>query len=329
MSVLEQAEARLSARVARWSAAMGMGVDPSPGLVAMRQGLLPLEKPGLLSANRTCRMIRAADGWLAVNLARDSDSALVPALLGRRIGDADPWQALARHMARQRTGDAVAQAALLGLAVARVGETPCPAPRAAQGTSRPWGRAPVVVDLSALWAGPLCGALLAQAGCQVTKVETRQRPDTTAARSPALDARLNGAKARWRMDPSEAGDQAELRALLARADVVITNARPRALGWLAPLLPPGCLWLAIRAHPDAARIGFGDDCAAAGGLVRWQDGAPQFIGDAAGDPLTGLAAAALAFRALALRQAGPVPVALSSVAAWACHTFARKTGATP
>lgn len=328
MSVLEQAEAQLSARVARWSAAVGKRVDPPPGLVVLRQGLLPLREPGSVSANGTCRMIRAADGWLAVNLARDSDSALVPALLGRRIGDADPWPALARHLARKRAGEAVAQAALLGLAVAEVGEARCPAPRSAPGTPRPWDRPPVVVDLSALWAGPLCGALLAQAGCQVTKVETRQRPDSTAARSPALDARLNGAKVRWRMDWGDAADQGGLRGLLARADVVITNARPRALGWLAPLLAPGCVWVAIRAHPDPVRIGFGDDCAAAGGLVRWQDGAPQFIGDAVADPLTGLAAAALAFRALALGRAGLFPVALASVAARA-NQIPRKTGATP
>lgn len=317
MSVLDAAEARLAAQVARWSEAMGARVDPGPGLVAMRAGLLALGEPGAVSANGTCRMIRAADGWLAVNLARPCDHDLVPALLGRALGARDPWQALAQDLRRQKAADVVAQAALLGLAVARLGETPCPTLRLAPGTPRPWDRAPVVVDLSALWAGPLCGALLAKAGCAVTKVETCQRPDSTAARSLVLDARLNGAKARWRMDADAPEDQARLRALLAGADVVITSARPRALGWLAPLLAPGCIWLAIRAHPDPARIGFGDDCAVAGGLVGWQDGAPSFISDAAADPLTGLAAAALAFRALALRQAGRIPLALSSVAAWA------------
>ena len=328
MSVLAAAEARLSAQVARWSAAMGARVDPGPGLVAMRTGLLPLGEPGAVSANGTCRMIRGADGWLAVNLARPCDHDLVPALLGRALAEGDPWQALAQDLASRNAADVVAQAALLGLAVARLGETPCHAPRPATGTPRPWDRVPVVVDLSALWAGPLCGALLSKAGCAVTKVETCQRPDTTADRSPALDTRLNGAKARWRMDAENPQDQARLRALLAGADVVITSARPRALGWLAPLLAPGCVWLAIRAHPDPLRIGFGDDCAAAGGLVGWQDGAPVFLGDAAADPLTGLAAAALAFRALALRQAGRVPVALASVAAWASQTT-QPTGAAP
>jgi hypothetical protein len=328
MSLLDTAEARLAEQVAHWSGAMGARVDAAPRVVAMRAGLIDLGEPGAVSANGSCRMIRAADGWLAVNLARASDHALVPALLGRGIGDAEVWQALAQDLARWKAGEVVAQATLLGLAVARVGETPCPAPRKAPGAPRPWDRPPVVVDLSALWAGPLCGALLAGAGCAVTKVETCQRPDTTAARSPALDARLNGAKARWLIDPGAPDDQSRLRALLAGADVVITSARPRALGWLARLLAPGCVWVAIRAHADPARIGFGDDCAAAGGLVGWQDGAPQFLGDAAADPLTGLAAATLAFRALALRQAGRVSVALAAVAAWARQTT-QPTGADP
>ena len=328
MSVLAAAEARLSAQVSQWSAGMGARVEPGPGVVTMRAGLIGLGEPGTVSANGTCRMIRAADGWLAVNLARESDLALMPALLGRGIGGADPWQALTADLRRHKARDVVAQAALLGLAVARVGETPCPTLRPAPGTPRPWDRAPEVVDMTALWAGPLCGALLAKAGCAVTKVETCQRPDTTATRSPDLDTRLNGAKARWRMDPGAPEDQARLRALLAGADAVITSARPRALGWLVPLLAPGCVWVAIRAHPDPLRIGFGDDCAAAGGLVGWQDGAPLFQGDAAADPLTGLAAAALAFRALALRQAGRVPVALASVAAWARQN-ANLTGAAP
>lgn len=323
MSAIAQAEVWLCARVARWSAAMGARVDPPLGVTAMREGLLPLGAPGTVSANGSCHMIRARDGWLAVNLPRESDREMVPALLGQAIGASDPLHALETHLRRCSAKAAVKQAALLGLAVAQVGETRCPAPRPDAKAPRPWDRAPQVVDLSALWAGPLCGALLAKAGCQVTKVETCHRPDTTAARAPALDALLNGAKTRWRMDWSDVADQARLRALLARTDVVITNARPRALGWLAPLLAPGCVWLAIRAHPDPTRIGFGDDCAAAGGLVEWHDGAPHFVGDAAADPLTGLAAAALVFRALALRQAGPIPVALASVAAWASHTTPR------
>jgi len=316
---LTRAEARLSERVARWSAAMGRRVAPGPGLWAERAPLLGLAEPGRTSANGTCRLLRAADGWLAVNLPRPGDGDLVPALLGQVLDPADPWPALAAALPRLTCRQVVAQAALLGLAVAALGETAPPPPCALDGQALPRDRTPRVVDLSALWAGPLCGALLGAAGCAVTKVETRQRPDTTAARSPDLDARLNGAKRRWRMDAADPGDRARLRALLARADVVITSARPRALAWLPPLLPAACVWIAIRAHPDPSRVGFGDDCAVAGGLVGSVGGEPVFLGDAAADPLTGLAATAAAFRALALRRAGRVDLALSQVAAWAAH----------
>lgn len=358
---ITRAEARLSARIARWSAAMGRRVEPAPGLCALRTRLLGLPAPGRVSANGACRLIRAADGWLAVNLPRGCDRDLVPALLGHGCPAADPWPVLEAALPHRPAAEVVAQAALLGLAVARVGEAGGPPPgggvlpagagrasclpdrsggacnRPGRAGEVPWigpedpglppasplppcprDRAPRVVDLSALWAGPLCGALLAQAGCEVVKAETLQRPDTTAERSPAFDALLNGGKRRWRMDRDSPQDRARLRALLAGADAVITNARPRALHWLPAALPPRCLWIAIRAHADPHRIGFGDDCAAAGGLVGWQDG-PLFLGDAAADPLTGLAAAAIALRALALRQGGRVEVLLSAVAAEAAH----------
>lgn len=315
---IQTAEARLAARVAHWSAAMGRRVDPAPGQCTLRARLLDLPPPGQVSANGSCRLIRAADGWLAISLPRASDRDLVPALLGEDCDTDDPWPALAAALPLRPAGLVVAQGALLGLAIARLAEAVPPASPPLATPARPWDRPPRVLDLSSLWAGPLCGALLAQAGCEVTKVETRQRPDTTQARAPAFDAVLNGAKQRWQMDATTPQDKARLAQVMAGADVLITNARPRALRGLAALCPPGCLWVAIRAHADPDRIGFGDDCAVAGGLVDWRDG-PQFLGDALADPLTGLAAAAVAFRGLALRQGGQVPVALSSVAARAAH----------
>lgn len=315
--MLDRAEARLAARVSHWSAAMGNRVDPAPGICGARAALLGLPAPGRISANGACRLIRAADGWLAVNLPRPSDRDLVPALLGRMCDPDDPWPELERALPHLPAAAVVAQGALLGLAISCLGEARA-VPTTQEGPTRPWGRPPVVVDLSSLWAGPLCGALLAQAGCEVLKIDNRHRPDTTPVRAPAFDAMLNGAKRHWCMDWPCAEDQHRLRQTLARADVVLTNARPRALGWLAPCLPARCLWVAIRAHADPDRIGFGDDCAVAGGLVTWTNG-PVFAGDAAADPLTGLAAAAAAFRGLALGQTGRLNVALSAVSARAAH----------
>jgi crotonobetainyl-CoA:carnitine CoA-transferase CaiB-like acyl-CoA transferase len=65
-------------------------------------------------------------------------------------------------------------------------------------------------------------------------------------------------------------------------------------------------------------VAFGDDAAAAGGLVRWTAaGEPEFLGDALADPLTGLAAAAGALQALAEGGGVIVDAALARTAAGA------------
>src|SRR3546814_9227938 len=97
--------------------------------------------------------------------------------------------------------------------------------------------------------------------------------------------------------------------MVAEARVLITSGRPHALARLGLdearvfNANPALLWIAITAHgwsgEAALRVGFGDDCAAAGGLVSWDEDDPRFIGDALADPLTGLFAATLALEALA------------------------------
>jgi crotonobetainyl-CoA:carnitine CoA-transferase CaiB-like acyl-CoA transferase len=62
-------------------------------------------------------------------------------------------------------------------------------------------------------------------------------------------------------------------------------------------------------------VGFGDDTAAAGGLVRWTSGGPRFLGDALADPVTGLAAAVGTLRALEQGGGLLVDVALARSAA--------------
>ena len=81
----------------------------------------------------------------------------------------------------------VEAATLLGLPVGRLGEAAgSPALRAEQvvpagpgSDVAPDPDAPpgLVVDLSSLWAGPLCAQLLGQAGARVVKVESTTRPD--------------------------------------------------------------------------------------------------------------------------------------------------------
>src|SRR5204863_2090110 len=94
-----------------------------------------------------------------------------------------------------------------------------------------------------------------------------------------------------------------LHALVALADIVIEASRPRALAGFgldaAAAVAGGTTWISITAAGRASdRVGFGDDVAAAAGLVvRDTDGDPLFCGDALADPLAGLNAAALAMTA--------------------------------
>jgi crotonobetainyl-CoA:carnitine CoA-transferase CaiB-like acyl-CoA transferase len=208
---------------------------------------------------------------------------------------------------------------LLGLPACRVGEVTWGEPEPLQVFRRGYERAPAravpkVIDLSALWAGPLCGAILAAMGAEVTKIESLRRPDPTRVSTPGFHRRLNGAKAELVLDLAASDDQARLRDLILDADVVITSARLRGLASIGldpdalMALRPGLTWVAVTGYglarlfeddPWNDRVAFGDDAAAAGGLVGWTaDGEPRFLGDALADPVTGLAAAIGALRAL-------------------------------
>ena len=269
-----------------------------------------LDQPCLSSANRHCRLLQAQDGWAALNLAREEDRDTVPALCGH---EGEPWAALAELAKEIGAASFRDRAAELQLPVAVLGEAApqaLPTPDLLRVPRR-------VVDLSALLAGPLCAGLLARAGAEVVRIESIGRPDPTPQTSPLLDARINASKSRVALDLREAEGRAALRKLIEEADVLVTSARPAALARLG-LVPadwPDLTWVAITAHgfagPGAQRVGFGDDCAVAGGLVRWERGEPRFLGDAIADPLTGLEAA----RAVFSGQCGLIDMAMARVAA--------------
>lgn len=286
----------------------GLGLSPSELLDRDPPG--GLGKPGLVSANGSCRLIPAADGWIALNLARDDDLDLIPALTGR---SGDPWQAVAAAAGYSPASEFRDRAVELQLPVAVVGEA------ATQPLAQSGGNAVPrrVVDMSALWAGPLCAGLLARAGAEVLRIESVGRADPTPTGSPRLDARINGGKTRLALDLREPTGRARLLAELEQADAVVTSARPAALArlGLAPERLPHLTWVAITAHgfagAGAMRVGFGDDCAAAGGLVRREHDEPRFMGDALADPLTGLEAAL----AVLAGQRGLIDMAMARVAA--------------
>ena len=282
----------------------GLGLTPAELLARDAPG--GLAEPGRTSANRHCHLLRCADGWLALNLARQDDRDLIPALCE---GGAD----LADHAAAQPAALLLAKAIELQLPAALPGEC-LPQPLVEPAIARVPG---LVVDLSALWAGPLCAGLLARAGARVVRIESLGRPDPTAQGSPRLDALLNVGKERLPLDLRTGEGRAALHDLLARAEVLVTSARPAALARLGlePERFPHLTWVAITAHgwtgPGAQRVGFGDDCAVAGGLLRRENGEPRFLGDALADPLTGLEAA----RAVLAGQRGLIDLAMARVAA--------------
>jgi crotonobetainyl-CoA:carnitine CoA-transferase CaiB-like acyl-CoA transferase len=186
--------------------------------------------------------------------------------------------------------------------------------------------APRVLDLSALWAGPLASHLLWLAGAEVIKVESRTRPDAMRKGDGQLFALLNQGKASVVLDFATIEGRNALHSLIAQADIVIEAARPRALAQLGidadaiVRTTPGLVWLTITGHGamgEAANwIGFGDDCGVAGGLsaaLRAATGRPGFVGDAIGDPLTGIRAAGTAWANWASGKGGRFGLSMRGV----------------
>lgn len=283
---------------------------------------IALATPGAISANRSARMLRARDGWIVANLPREDDLAAIPALL-EADGGGDAWALLETRAPGCASADLIARAETLSLAVAAIGETQARTPHLIAARDRAARRAPLrVIDLSSLWAGPLCGAVFAGMGADVLKLDSAERPDPTPQSAPALDGRLNGAKRRASFALTTAEGRAALLDQVANADILITSARARALANLG-LAPerilagnPSLIWVAITGHSwSSARVAFGDDAAASGGLVDWRADAPHFLGDAIADPLTGLAAAAAALHALDTRVSGFIDASLAHTAA--------------
>lgn len=266
-------------------------------LLGERAALLGLGRRGQVSPGGGCRLTAAADGWVALSSARADDPLLYAALI-----EAVPGPGLAEQVdawaAARPAAEVEHRASELGLAAAAVrADRPRRLPELAEPTAvRPLAGA-LVVDFSALWAGPLCAHLLGLLGARVVKVETPDRPDGARRGNADFYDLLHAGHASVVLDPD--ADRAALHALVARADVVIEASRPRALAaWgldAAEHARRGATWLSITAAGrDDYRVGFGDDVAAGAGLVAYDADGPVFCGDAIADPLTGLVAAATA-----------------------------------
>ena len=184
---------------------------------------------------------------------------------------------------------------------------------------------PLVVDLTALWAGPLATALLADLGAEVVKVEPSVRPDGTA-RHRAFYNHLNSAKQVVDLDLREDPDRRRFEALLDRADLLIDSFSRRVMpnfGYGRPVL--AARWsrlaaLSITAFPASAAeadwIAYGPGVHAAMGLGdrgpgRAFEPAPVAYPDA----LAGLVAFAAAAELLTRSPGSPASTEVSLAAA--------------
>jgi hypothetical protein len=272
--------------------------------------------------------------WFALTLIREIDRELLPALFGDADLDIRDPAAIAAAVLRSDGPALLETGRLLGLPVALLDEVPVsPAVEVmARGPhrARPSGQRPLVIDMSAIWAGPLAGHLLWQAGMEVVKVESPTRPDLIRRDDPATFDLINQGKASVLVDFASDVQKARLVDLIRRADVVIESSRPRALRHLginAQALVrevPGLVWLSVTGHGasgEAANwVGIGNDCGVAGGLSRALvevTGTPGYVGDAIADPLTGVIGAREVLKALRAGEARRIGLSMSAIAAMA------------
>ena len=164
-------------------------------------------RAGAVSVGGGCRLIPAADGLLAVSLPRARTIRCWPgrwsgrSLPARRTTRVARWapgptgRGGRRRGRRTRPGHQRGRRTSLSTWRRRRSRPRCcavsPALTCRHGAasagplSRP-ASAPLVVDFSALWAGPLCAQLLGLAGARVIKVEAPKPAGRCAARRPPL-----------------------------------------------------------------------------------------------------------------------------------------------
>jgi hypothetical protein len=330
VAAAEQLGEQLRSLSARWGEPVEVDVLARLGERAAMSGFT---RQGDRSCGGAARLLPTADGsWIAANLPRPDDWEATAAwlLLAGPLESGD-WDEVAARVAASTADDLVDRAVLLGVPVSRLGEIPADpttacAPAGDGRDRRARAAEALVVDLSALWAGPLAASVLRNAGARVVKVESTRRPDGARRGPTAFFDRLNAGKELVSLDLAHDAGRRELAVLVDRADVVVTASRSRALASLG-LDPSGWVksggrprvWLSVTGYgltgPGADRVAFGDDAAVAGGLVVWDERGPCFCADAIADPLTGLVGAARVLDALVAGRSEVVDLSMAGVAA--------------
>ena len=316
--------------LAQASGSKQLGDLTASTLLGERAALLGLPRPfGGRSCSGASRLLSSDDGCIAVSLPRESDWELLPAWLESE--QIDSWLGVRKSVETQSIERLVDRGRLLGLAIsdasAPPGATSLRPLNRTNGDAR--ARRPLVVDLSALWAGPLCAQLLWLAGAHVIKVESTTRPDGARLGNQQFYGLLNQGKRSVALNFDDPNQARVLHRLLEGADIVIESSRPRALNQLG-VCPDelvnrreGLVWVSItgygREEREANWIAFGDDAGAAAGLsylMKMATGNYEFAGDAIADPLTGIEAAWRAWNAWLDGRSELISLAMKDVVGW-------------
>ena len=178
-----------------------------------------------------------------------------------------------------------------------------------------------VIDASRVLAGPYCGAILADLGADVIRVEHPTQMDEIRSWSPVVDGvaapfiAVNHSKRGVAIDLSLADGQEAFRRLLATADVFIDNYRPGTLERFGfgrealRAINPRLIHCSVRAFPAGASSenlpGYEASIQAFSGIMSFtgeEDGEPARCGPSVVDMGTGMAATIAVLAALRQRD---------------------------
>lgn len=302
-----------------------------------RSGERHFRRRGQISVGEKCHIIRGHDSWLAVTLAREDDLRMVPVIV-EGDGSGDPWNDLHEYARKMSAHEFVERCRTVGVAAAvlaaRRSDQDIPRPFSVQALGSPCDRVtqtPLVVDLTSMWAGPLCAHMLGRCGARIVKVESIGRPDGARVGDATMFDRLHSGHELVSLDFESSTDLALLRRLVDGADVVLESSRPRALRQLGISAEnfvasrPGRTWLSVtgygRTEDSSNFVAFGDDAAVAAGLVAYDDVTPMFCADAIADPLAGLYATIAALGSMIFGGGHLIDVTLRGSAAYANSGF--------
>ena len=165
----------------------------------------------------------------------------------------------------------------------------------------------VVLDLTRVLAGPYCGALMADMGATVIKVENPKGGDDSRSMGPFINdnsvyfANFNRSKTGCTLNLKEPEAKEIFKEMVKKADVVIENYRPGTMEKLGlgydvlKEVNPAIIYGAVSGFghtgPLSKRAGYDIVGQAMGGLMSttgWPGGKPTRVGTPMGDVLGGL-----------------------------------------